>query len=77
MREALGPSYRAAAAAPELPVDGALTPRAATLELAAQLESAGPYGQGNPGSAILPAVGAAHTGEGNHGRTSPLRVASR
>jgi single-stranded-DNA-specific exonuclease len=48
MREALGPSYRAAAAAPELPVDGALTPRAATLEFAAQLESAGPYGQGNP-----------------------------
>ena len=48
LREALGPSYRAAAAAPVLAVDGALTPRAATLDFAMQLESAGPYGQGNP-----------------------------
>jgi single-stranded-DNA-specific exonuclease len=48
LREALAPAYRAAAAAPVLPVDGALTPRAATLDLIEQLESAGPYGQGNP-----------------------------
>ena len=57
LREALGPSYRAAAAAPELKVDGALTPRAATLDFAAQLESAGPYGQGNPAPRFcLPSV---------------------
>ncbi len=48
LREALGSSYRAAAAAPALSIDGAITPRAATLEFAAQLESAGPFGQGNP-----------------------------
>ncbi len=57
LREALGPAYRAAAAAPVLAVDGALTPRAATLEFAAQLESAGPYGQGNPAPRFcLPSV---------------------
>ncbi len=57
LREALGPSYRAAAAAPVLQVDGALTPRAATLEFAEQLESAGPYGQGNPAPRFcLPSV---------------------
>jgi single-stranded-DNA-specific exonuclease len=57
LREALEPSYRAAAAAPVLPVDGALTPRAATLEFAAQLENAGPYGQGNPAPRFcLPSV---------------------
>ncbi len=57
LREALGPSYRVAAAAPVLPVDGALTPRAATLEFAAQLEAAGPYGQGNPAPRFcLPSV---------------------
>jgi single-stranded-DNA-specific exonuclease len=57
LREALGPSYRAAAAAPVLPVDGALTPRAATLEFSVQLESAGPYGQGNPAPRFcLPSV---------------------
>jgi single-stranded-DNA-specific exonuclease len=57
LREALGPSYRAAAAAPVLPVDGALTPRAATIEFAMQLESAGPYGQGNPAPRFcLPSV---------------------
>ncbi len=48
LREALGSSYRAASAAPTLAVDGAMTPRAATLEFAEQLESAGPFGQGNP-----------------------------
>ena len=48
MREAVGPSYRAAAASPMLPVDGALTPRSATIEFAKQLENAGPFGQGNP-----------------------------
>ncbi|HZV20591.1 MAG TPA: single-stranded-DNA-specific exonuclease RecJ, partial [Hyphomicrobiales bacterium] len=48
LREALGPSYRAAVLAPVLAVDGALTPRAATPEFAAQLERAGPFGQGNP-----------------------------
>jgi single-stranded-DNA-specific exonuclease len=48
LREALGSSYRAAAAAPVLAVDGALMPRAATIEFAGQLESAGPFGQGNP-----------------------------
>ncbi len=57
LREALGPSYRAAAAAPVLAVDGALTPRAATIEFAMQLESAGPYGQGNPAPRFcLPSV---------------------
>ncbi len=48
LREALGPAYRAAAAAPTLKVDGVLTPRGASLELAGQLEQAGPFGQGNP-----------------------------
>ena len=48
MREAVGPSYRAAAASATLAVDGALTPRSATLEFAEQLEHAGPFGQGNP-----------------------------
>jgi single-stranded-DNA-specific exonuclease len=48
MREAVGASYRAAAASATLAVDGALTPRSATLEFAEQLEHAGPFGQGNP-----------------------------
>ena len=48
MREAVGASYRAAAASATLAMDGALTPRSATLEFAEQLEHAGPFGQGNP-----------------------------
>jgi single-stranded-DNA-specific exonuclease len=57
LRQALEPSYRVAAAAPVLAVDGALTPRAATLDFALQLESAGPYGQGNPAPRFcLPSV---------------------
>jgi len=57
MREALGASYRAAAAVATLAVDGALTPRSATLELAGQLEHAGPFGQGNPAPRFcLPSV---------------------
>jgi single-stranded-DNA-specific exonuclease len=57
LREALSSSYRAAAAAPTLAVDGALTPRAATLEFVRQLESAGPFGQGNPAPRFcLPSV---------------------
>ncbi|MGO8777722.1 MAG: single-stranded-DNA-specific exonuclease RecJ [Rhodomicrobium sp.] len=57
MREALGPSYRAASAVATLAVDGALTPRAATLEFAEQLEHAGPFGQGNPAPRFcLPSV---------------------
>jgi single-stranded-DNA-specific exonuclease len=57
LREALEPSYRVAAAAPVLQVDGALTPRAATLDFVLKLESAGPYGQGNPAPRFcLPSV---------------------
>jgi single-stranded-DNA-specific exonuclease len=57
LRQALEPSYRAAAAAPVLQVDGALTPRAATLDFVLKLESAGPYGQGNPAPRFcLPSV---------------------
>jgi single-stranded-DNA-specific exonuclease len=57
LQDALGPSYRAAFATASLPVDGVLTPRAATAEFAAQLEHAGPYGQGNPAPRFcLPAV---------------------
>ncbi len=57
MREALGSSYRAAAAVATLAVDGALTPRSATLEFAEQLEHAGPFGQGNPAPRFcLPSV---------------------
>ncbi len=57
MRETLGASYRAAAASATLAVDGALTPRSATLEFAAQLEHAGPFGQGNPAPRFcLPSV---------------------
>jgi single-stranded-DNA-specific exonuclease len=57
LREALGAPYRAAAATAALPVDGALTPRAATTEFASQLEHAGPFGQGNPPPRFcLPAV---------------------
>ncbi|WKW49410.1 single-stranded-DNA-specific exonuclease RecJ [Rhodomicrobium lacus] len=48
LRAALDPAYRVASAAPELPIDGVLRPRAATLDFCAQLEAAGPYGQGNP-----------------------------
>jgi single-stranded-DNA-specific exonuclease len=48
LQEALGPAFRAAAATASLPVDGALTPRAATAEFAGQLDHAGPFGQGNP-----------------------------
>jgi single-stranded-DNA-specific exonuclease len=57
LRAALGSSYRAASAAPVLLVDGALNLKAATLELAEQLESAGPFGQGNPAPRFcLPSV---------------------
>jgi single-stranded-DNA-specific exonuclease len=57
MRNALNASYRAASASATLAVDGALTPRSATLELAEQLENAGPYGQGNPAPRFcMPAV---------------------
>jgi single-stranded-DNA-specific exonuclease len=57
LRQALEPSYRAAAAAPVLQVDGAIAPRAATLDFALKLESAGPYGQGNPAPRFcLPSV---------------------
>ncbi len=57
MRDALGTSYRAAAASATLAVDGALTPRSATLEFAEQLEHAGPFGQGNPAPRFcLPSV---------------------
>ena len=48
LRAAVGPSYRAMAATATLAVDGALTPRGATLEFSEQLERAGPFGQGNP-----------------------------
>ena len=48
LRDALGSSYRTAAASATLAVDGALTPRGATLEFAGELERAGPFGQGNP-----------------------------
>ncbi|MBJ7534132.1 single-stranded-DNA-specific exonuclease RecJ [Rhodomicrobium vannielii ATCC 17100] len=48
LRAALDPAYRVASAAPELAIDGVLKPRAATLDFCAQLEAAGPYGQGNP-----------------------------
>jgi single-stranded-DNA-specific exonuclease len=48
LQEALWPAYRAAVSTAELPVDGALTPRAATAEFVSQLEHAGPFGQGNP-----------------------------
>jgi single-stranded-DNA-specific exonuclease len=57
MRETLSTSYRAASAAATLAVDGALTPRSATLEFAEQLEHAGPFGQGNPAPRFcLPSV---------------------
>ena len=57
MREAVGASYRSAAASATLAVDGALTPRSATLEFAGQLEHAGPFGQGNPAPRFcLPSV---------------------
>ncbi|MGO8955136.1 MAG: single-stranded-DNA-specific exonuclease RecJ [Rhodomicrobium sp.] len=57
LREALSHSYRAASASATLAVDGALTPRAATLEFAGQLENAGPFGQGNPAPRFcLPSV---------------------
>jgi single-stranded-DNA-specific exonuclease len=48
MRQTLEAPYRAASLSATLPVDGALTPRAATLEFIEQLEHAGPFGQGNP-----------------------------
>jgi single-stranded-DNA-specific exonuclease len=48
LRQALATPFREASAAPTLAVDGALHPRAATLEFAELLEKAGPFGQGNP-----------------------------
>jgi single-stranded-DNA-specific exonuclease len=57
MHQALGPSFASASSTATLPLDGALTPRAATLELADQLERAGPFGQGNPAPRFcLPSV---------------------
>ncbi|MGO9543810.1 MAG: single-stranded-DNA-specific exonuclease RecJ [Rhodomicrobium sp.] len=57
LREVLGPAFRAASSTATLAVDGALTPRAATLEFASQLEHAGPFGQGNPAPRFcLPSV---------------------
>ncbi|MGA7326167.1 MAG: single-stranded-DNA-specific exonuclease RecJ [Rhodomicrobium sp.] len=57
MRDALGSAYRTASAAPVLAIDGAITPRAATLEFAEELQRAGPYGQGNPAPRFcLPSV---------------------
>ncbi len=48
LQDTLGSAYRTAAASPALAVDGALAPRAATVEFTVQLERAGPFGQGNP-----------------------------
>ncbi len=48
LRNALSSPFREASAAPTLAVDGAIGPRAATLEFAEILEKAGPFGQGNP-----------------------------
>lgn len=48
LREALSASFKAASSSPTLAIDGALAPKAITTEFAQQLESAGPFGQGNP-----------------------------
>ena len=48
LQEFLRNDYLGARDSAELKIDGALTPRAANLELMAQLDRAGPYGPGNP-----------------------------
>ncbi len=57
MRDEVRRSYDAASASAVLAIDGLLTPQAATSELARLIESAGPYGPGNPAPRfVLPAV---------------------
>jgi single-stranded-DNA-specific exonuclease len=48
LRDSLSSSVTAARDVAALSIDGALTPEAATVDFAEQLEKAGPYGSGNP-----------------------------
>ena len=73
LRNTLSSPFRAASAAPTLPVDGALGPRAATLEFAEILEKAGPFRTRQSRASILRALGAGLSVQGNHGRASSLR----
>ncbi len=69
LAEALGAEIVAARRDRSLRIDGTITARAATAELVAQLDRAGPYGAGNPEPVVaLPAhilVAADRAGEGH------------
>ncbi len=48
LEESMGAAVAAARAGAALKIDAAMTPASATLDLMSEIESAGPFGQGNP-----------------------------